>query len=123
MSGYVFLCVDNIELRKQIVEKHFDNPYVKAMFDFRTLLEAGQHYAADWSDYKMKKDFLNSMNFTHDEAAEETPVSACGITLGVVTTVRAICALGVSNFVKYIRGKGLNKLIICDAFQPLLDAF
>ena len=123
LSGYVFLCVDNIELRKKIVEKHFDNPYVKAMFDFRTLLEAGQHYAADWSDYKMKKDLLNSMNFTHDEAAEETPVSAGGITLGVVTTVRVICALGVSNFVKYIRGKGLNKLIICDAFQPLLDAF
>ena len=63
------------------------------------------------------------MNFTHDEAAEETPVSACGITLGVVATVRVICALGVSNFVKYIRGKGLNKLIICGAFQPLLDAF
>lgn len=123
LSGYVFLCVDNIELRKQIVEKHFDNPYVKAVFDFRTLLEAGQHYAADWSDYKMKKDLLNSMNFTHDEAAEETPVSACGVTLGVVTTVRTICALGVSNFVKYIRGGTLSKLIICDAFQPLLDAF
>lgn len=42
LSGYVFLCVDNIELRRQIVEKHFDNPYVKAMFDFRTLLESAQ---------------------------------------------------------------------------------
>ena len=61
LSGYVFLCVDNIELRRQIVEKHFDNPYVKAMLDFRTLLESAQHYAADWSDYKMKKDLLNSM--------------------------------------------------------------
>ena len=29
LSGYVFLCVDNIELRRQIVEKHFDNPYEK----------------------------------------------------------------------------------------------
>lgn len=123
LSGYVFLCVDNIELRRQIVEKHFDNPYIKAMFDFRTLLESAQHYAADWTDYKMKKDFLNSMNFSHEEAAEETPVSACGVTLGVVTTVRTICALGVSNFVKFVRGKGLNKLMICDAFQPLLDAF
>lgn len=123
LAGYVFLCVDNIELRKQIVEKHFDSPYIKAMFDFRTLLESAQHYAANWADYKMKKDFINSMNFTHEEAAEETPVSACGVTLGVVTTVRAICALGVSNFVNFIRGKGLKKLIICDAFQPLLDAF
>ena len=83
LSGYVFLCVDNIDLRREIVEKHFDNPYVKAMFDFRTRLEDAQHYAADWSDYKMKKDFLNSMNFSHDEAKGETPVSACNVTLSV----------------------------------------
>lgn len=123
LSGYVFLCVDNIELRRKIVEKHFDNPYIKAMFDFRTLLESGQHYAADWSEYKMKKDFINSMNFTHEEASAETPVSACGVTLGVVTTVRTICSLGVSNFVNYIRFGKLKKLIICDSFLPLLDAF
>ena len=47
LNGYVFLCVDNIELRRQIVEKHFDNPFIKAMLDFRTLLESAQHYAAD----------------------------------------------------------------------------
>jgi len=123
LSGYVFLCVDSIELRKEIVEKHFNNPYVKAVLDFRTLLEAAQHYAADWSDYKMKKDLLNSMNFTHEEAAEETPVSACGVTLGVAPTVRVICALGVSNFVNFIRGKELKKLIICDAFNFMLDVF
>ena len=43
LSGYVFLCVDNIELRRQIVEKHMNNPYIKAMFDFRTRLEDAQH--------------------------------------------------------------------------------
>lgn len=68
MSGYIFLCVDSIDLRREIVEKHMDSPYVKAVFDFRTLLESAQHYAADWSDYKMKKDLLNSMQFSHDEA-------------------------------------------------------
>ena len=52
MSGYIFLCVDSIELRRQIVERHMDNPYVKAVFDFRTLLESAQHYAADWSEFK-----------------------------------------------------------------------
>ena len=88
----VFLCVDNIDLRRKIVEMHMDNPYVKAMFDFRTRLEDAQHYAADWSDYKMKKDFLNSMNFSHDEAKEETPVSACNVTLSVCPTVLVICA-------------------------------
>ena len=93
------------------------------MLDFRTLLEAAQHYAADWSDRKMKEDFLNSMNFSHDEAKSETPVSACGVTLGVAPTVRAICALGVANFVNYIKGKGLKKLIILDVFNFDLLAF
>jgi len=123
LSGYVFLCVDNIELRKQIVEKHMDNPYIKAMFDFRTRLEDAQHYAADWSDYKMKKDFLNSMNFTHDEAKEETPVSACNITLSVCPTIRIICAYGVANFMNFWNGRGIKKLILADAFSFALDAF
>lgn len=123
LSGYVFLCVDNIELRKKIVEQHFDNAYIKAMLDFRTLLESAQHYAADWSDYGMKKNFLNSMNFSHEEASEETPVSACGYTLGVAPTVRAICAVGVSNFVNFINGKGLKKMINFDVFNFILDAF
>lgn len=123
MSGYIFLCVDSIELRREIVEKHMDSPYVKAVFDFRTLLESAQHYAADWTDLKMKEDLLNSMQFSHEEAAEETPVSACGVTLGVATTVRLVCALGVNNFINFVKGNGMKKLIIIDGFQPLLDAF
>ena len=123
LSGFVFLCVDNIELRKQIVEKHFDSPYISAMFDFRTRLEDAQHYAADWSDYKMKKDFLNSMNFTHDEAREETPVSACNVTLSVCPTVRIICAYGVANFMNFWNERPIKKLILADAFNFMLDAF
>ena len=123
MSGYIFLCVDSIELRREIVEKHMDSPYVKAMFDFRTLLEGAQHYAADWSDFKMKKDLLNSMQFSHDEAKEETPVSACGVTLGVATTVRLICAFGVNNYINFVKGNGIKKLVIVDGFNFMLDAF
>lgn len=123
MSGYIFLCVDNIELRRTIVEKHMDSPYVKAVFDFRTLLESAQHYAADWSDYKMKQDLLKSMQFSHEEAAEETPVSACGITLGVATTVRLVCALGVNNYINFVKGNGIKKLIMIDGFHFMLDAF
>lgn len=123
MSGYIFLCVDNIELRKQIVEKHMDSPCVKAVFDFRTLLESAQHYAADWSDYKMKQDLLKSMQFSHEEAAAETPVSACGVTLGVATTVRLVCALGVNNYINFVKGNGIKKLVIIDGFNFVLDAF
>ncbi len=123
LSGIIFLCVDSIELRRQIVEKHMDSPYVKAVFDFRTLLESAQHYAADWSDFKMKQTLLNSMQFSHEEAAEETPVSACGITLGVATTVRLVCALGVNNFINFVKGNGIKKFVMIDGFNYILDAF
>ena len=123
LSGCIFLAVDNIELRRKFVEQHMDSPYVKAVFDFRTLLESAQHYAADWSDRKMKEDLLKSMQFSHDEAAEETPVSACGVTLGVATTVRLVCALGVNNYINFVKGDGLKKLVIIDGFHYMLDAF
>lgn len=123
MSGYVFLCVDNIELRREIVEKHMDSPYVKAMFDVRTMLTGAQHYAADWSNYKMKQDFLKSMQFSHEEAAEETPVSACGVVLGIVTTVRLICGMCVNNYIRFIKEEGLWKFVQIDGFTGILDCF
>lgn len=123
MSGYVFLCVDNIELRREIVEKHMDSPYVKAMFDVRTMLTGAQHYAADWSNYKMKQDFLKSMQFSHEEAAEETPVSACGVVLGIVTTVRLICGMCVNNFIRFVKEEVLWKFVQIDGFTGILDCF
>lgn len=123
MSGYIFLCVDNIDLRREIVEKHFNSPFVKAVFDFRTGLEDAQHYAADWTDYKMKEDLLNSMSFSHEEAKEETPVSACNITLGVCPTVRVICAYGAANFINFLRAKKIRKVILANAFNFDVMAF
>lgn len=123
LAGHVFLCVDSIELRRKIVEQHIDSTFVKAMFDFRTLLESAQHYAADWSDMAMKKAFLSSMQFSHEEAAEETPVSACGITLGVATTVRLVSALGVNNYINFVKNRKIKKMMMIDGFNFILDAF
>lgn len=123
LSGYVFLCVDNIDLRREIVEKHFDNIFVKAMFDVRTRLTDAQHYAADWSDHKQKQNFLASMNFSHEEAKEATPVSACNVELSVCPTVRIICALAAANFMNFWNGKPLKNLVLNDAFGMTLDAF
>jgi len=123
LSGFVFLCVDNIELRKEIAVSNKNNPYIKAMLDFRTRLTDSQHYAADWQNLKMVDDFIRSMNFTHEEAMEETPVSACNVTLSVAPTVRMICALGVSNFINFVKGDGIKKFIQMDAFNFILDAF
>ena len=123
LSGYVFLCVDNIDLRREIATACKDNKYVKAMFDFRMRLTDAQHYAADWKDKKMVETFLDSMDFSHDEAKAETPVSACNITLSVVPTVRAIVAYGVSNFINFAKGGSIRKLILMDAFGHTVDAF
>ena len=123
LSGYVFLAIDNIELRRKIAEDNKNNPYIKAVLDFRTRLTDAQHYAADWSDMKMIDDFIRSMDFSHEEASQETPVSACNVTLSVAPTVRMICSLGVANFVNFVKGNGLKKLILIDAFGFVLDAF
>lgn len=116
LSGYVFLCVDNIDLRCEIATACKENTFVKGMFDFRMRLTDAQHYAADWSDQKMVETFIKSMAFSHDEAKEATPVSACNITLSVVPTVREVVALGVSNFINFVKGGPLKKMILIDAF-------
>ena len=123
LSGYVFLAVDNIELRRKIVEKHMNQQFIKAMFDVRTLLTGAQHYAAAWDDFKMKQNFLESLQFSHEEASAETPVSACGVTLGVVTTVRIISALCVNNYIRFVKGEGIWKFVQFDGFTGLFDVF
>lgn len=123
LSGYVFLCVDNIDLRREIATKFKDNQYVKGMFDFRMRLTDAQHYAAAWENQKMVEDFIKSMAFSHEEAKKETPVSACNVTLSVVPTVRIIVAHGVANFINFVKGEGLKKLILIDSFGHTVDAF
>ena len=112
LNGYVFLCVDNIDLRRQIAESNRNNVFIKAMFDFRTRLTDAQHYAADWKDERQKEGFIASMQFSHDEAAEATPMSACRVTLGVAATVRMIVTCGVINFIDFVKKKKLKKTIL-----------
>lgn len=117
LGGYVFLCVDNIDLRREICQKNRMNRSIKAVFDFRTRLEDAQHYAANWGDMRHVDNMLKSMDFSHDEAHAATPVTACGTELGVAPTVRAICALGVANFMNFVRGVDLKTIVVCDPFR------
>lgn len=125
LSGYVFLCVDNIDLRREIATKNKDNIYIKAVFDFRIRLTDAQHYAARWNDPKMVENFLATMNFTHEEAAKETPVSACNVTLSVAPTVRDVCKVGVVNFMNFVKsgGKQLKKMVVVNPFEFSVLAF
>ena len=122
LAGYVFLCADSVEVWKRIVDENILNPNIKAMFNVRTELTAAQHYAADWSDERAKKSFRDSMDFTSEEAKAQTPISACGVTLSVAPTIRMICTAAVTNFINFVKGEGLKKQIICDAFSFMLEA-
>lgn len=123
LNGYVFLCVDNIDLRREIVQVNQYNPNCIAFFDFRMRLTDAQHYMADRSNEKQMKALLDSMAFTHEEAKDATPKSACNVELSVVYTVKTITAVGVANFVKLCLGQKTYKMILVDLNQMTLDAF
>ncbi|MBR2008431.1 MAG: ThiF family adenylyltransferase [Alistipes sp.] len=121
LNGYVFLCVDNIDLRREICQNHRMNRMIKAVFDFRTRLEDAQHYAANWADMKQVDNLIKTMDFSHDEAHAATPVTACGTELGVAPTVWVVCSLGVCNFMNLIRGVPLKNIVVCNPFA--MDIF
>lgn len=123
LAGYVFLCVDNIELRKKICEDNLYNFSIKAVFDIRMRLTDAQGYCANWSIPKEKENLLKTMNFTREEAAESTPVSACGTSLNVTTTVRLITSYQISNWINFIKGNDYKKVILIDAFEYNLTTF
>lgn len=123
LDGYVFLCVDNIDLRRKIAEQNKYNYQILGVFDMRMRLIDGQSYAADWTNRNDIAQFLGSMNFSHEEAKEETPVSACNITLSVAPTVRVLSALTCENFINWVKGGTLKKVICFDLSKFIFDSF
>ena len=121
LFGYVFLCVDNIDLRRKICTENKFNDTIKAMFDFRTGLTDCQTYAADWSRIEQKKTLLNKMNFTHEEAQKVVPMSACHVSLCVAPTVRLVANLGVCNFINFVKDRELKQAITADAFNFMTE--
>lgn len=103
LGGYVFMCVDSMSVRNNIVDV-LDLDTLKAVFDFRMRLTDAQHYAAK-NDCKQLVKLKWTMNFTDEEADKETPVSACGETLNVITTVRVITSLGLTNFINIVNNE------------------
>lgn len=116
LSGYVFLAVDNIDIRRAFVESHMQNPYIKAVFDCRTGLTDGEFYGADWSSMEQREKLLKSMQYTYEEAKAATPVSACGGVLGVVTTAALLSGYVVNDFINFVKGEGIKGFGVVDAF-------
>lgn len=117
ISGYVFLAVDDIELRKKICEENQHNPFIKSVIDVRTGLYDAETRAARWTSPNDKKILIESMNFTNEEARAATPVSACGVSFGVAPTVRMVCTVAVANFMNFLQGKDLARLILVNPFD------
>ena len=123
LTGYVFLCVDNIDLRRQIITVNQYNPNCIAFFDFRMRLTDAQHYMAVRDDAAQMKKLLESMAFSHAEAKDATPKSACNVELSVIYTVKGIVSFGVSNFVRLVLGQSTKTMILLDFNLLTLDAF
>lgn len=121
-GGLICLCVDNIDLRREILVANQYNPAVFAFTDFRMRLTDAQHYLAVRSDSKAVAQLLKSMAFSHEDAVKDTPVSACGIALSVRYTVETIVAFGVANIVKMWQGNKTHFLIVNDMVTPNLIA-
>lgn len=123
LSGYIFLCLDNIDIRRQITEACKDNRYIKAILDFRMGLDDAQHYMADMSDPKAIKRLLETMDFTHEEAKEALPVSACGTSLSVLPTIWTVISAGVANFINFCKKGEYKHTILVNPFMSTTDAF
>lgn len=125
LSGYVFLAVDDIALRRKIVETNFMNMNIIAMYDFRMGLDSGEHFAAAWNDTNTKKNMLNGMDFTTEEAAENTPRNACGTTLNLISTVRTLVSYGITNFIKMYKTNNTEyaKIILINVVTNSIATF
>lgn len=116
LSGYVFMCVDSIELRHSIATSQLYNNNIDSMYDFRMGLADAQHYATVWSNESMKDNFIKTMTFSSEEAKAGQPVSACGTALSVLPTIQTITSLGVANFINHVKGIPLKPMILINAF-------
>lgn len=123
LAGYIFLCLDNIDTRRQIVKECKNNKYVLAISDFRMGLADAQHYMADNTDQKAVERLLETMDFTHEEAKKALPVSACGTSLSVLPTIWTVISAGIANFINFQKKKEYKHTILVNPFESIVDAF
>lgn len=117
LTGYVFLCVDKIETRKEIVES---NPFVQFWSDVRLGLEEGQVYSAR---QHTRQQLLETMQWTEDDPDVDVVVSACGRELGILPTVWIAVSQAINNFVLFLKDNVNYRLIVSDSLQMKSIAF
>ena len=115
LEGYVFVCVDNIEVRKELYEANEYNPLIKAVFDTRIGLDVGQVYIAKWNNEKEVENLIRASEFSHNEVKEET--TACGSKLAILPTVILVSNIAVTNFINLIKTNSTRHLTTFNSFN------
>lgn len=115
LSGYLFIAVDNIELRHKIYTQHEFIAGVKAVFDTRIGLDIGQVFSADWTKDEHVQNIIAASTFTHEEVEEET--TACGTKLAVLPTVILAANTAVTNFINFHKTSALKTFISFNSFD------
>lgn len=121
ISGWIFLAVDNIDTRREIIQDNIDNPYIKGYCDIRMGLTDSQIYFIDKP--QLINTLLETMNFSHEEAKENVPVSACGMSLSVIPTIKVATAIAIANWINCLKETEFYNFIMTDAFNFILDKF
>lgn len=114
LSGYIFLCVDNIDTRRELCKAWRKNPNIIWVCDGRMRLTDFNVHAADWSDDKEAINLIRSMEYSHTEAVEQTPVTACGLAVSIIYAPVTLAMQMMANFVKFINEGKYARTIITD---------
>lgn len=120
LAGYVFLAVDDIEVRMAIAKANKYNKRVKAMLDFRMRLKDAQHFATLWDTQTNKENFMRTMDFSQEEAKKATPVNSCGLEESIMPNVQAVVSFGVGNFINMVQTGQYERLIMTNPFDMVV---
>lgn len=121
LKGTVFLCVDSIELRREIIQAQVTNTNIDLMLDTRMRLTDAQGYTAVWNNAKHIEALLNTMQFNDED--DLTPLSVCGTTLSVAPTILTIVSYQIMNFILYIKGLPIKQVVLTDVMEFQTQAF
>lgn len=114
ISGYVFMEVDSVELRLNILEINEFNKSIKYVFDGRIGLATGQVFSIDWHNSAAIENYRKLCSFKDSDA--DVAVSACGTTLSVAPSVLLTAAEAVASFINAIKGEKVSSMTMFDAF-------
>ena len=111
ISGWAVLCVDNIDVRRDVAKSAMVQPWVQGLFDFRMGLTSGQFMVATPKNYN---NYLAMCNFSNEDADALTPHSACGYELSVAYSIWSMLGVGVSLMVKKWSGEDVPAITMID---------